>query len=273
MDTSCCRANHAIYIQSEDPIIAIDVGIHEAVHLLRENKYEAYDEEYLSEAVTVFSQLKYALPIKVPNKDIRYGCRSTFWDADEEFVQEHQEEILKEYADIALSIINYSEYSRNPSIILSSTIKKAEEDIKRVHGMLRILVYKKSLESIYGNGVILNKILLSDMAVENEKNLTEYERQFLTNKFYEDTVNEIYTGMFEKDINKFVINFPRTPYLNYYYDEDGEVNTFEQRFKKEYNKYFKELFEKHLPEMANIVVINLRKHADVNIPPVPKGYM
>lgn len=267
-----CEAKHSeMCIQSEDPLEAINIGIHEAVHLLRDNKYGEDNKRMLSEAVTVFSQLKYGVPIKNPNRDIRYGCRNTFMFADEEFVCEHETEILNEYADIALSIINYSQYSRNPA----SVLRVVGEEDKVIADIVRILLYRKSLASTYGNGVILNKTLLHDMVSDYENRLSEYDKQFLTNPFYEDTVNEIYASMFEKDLNKFVLDFHReiVPHFNYYYGANQEEDTFETRFKKEYNKYFQELFKNNLSEIANIIVINLRKHADANIPPVPEGYM
>ena len=105
-----------ICIEPYDSMEMLNVAIHEAVHLLpvlgnanMENTIQYSD--MLSEEITIFSQLKYALPLK--SGKVVHGTKVFFISYDDEIISQQIKSIQGEYADIAYSIVNYSDYDKN----------------------------------------------------------------------------------------------------------------------------------------------------------------
>lgn len=107
----------------------LNAAIHEASHLLSavgnsdiaNNSYNMPQSDVLSEEITVFSQLKYALPLK--SGKVLHGTKAYFIYSDLEKDRQKVKKIKEEYADIVYSVANYSDY--NESKILNNKIRKS----------------------------------------------------------------------------------------------------------------------------------------------------
>lgn len=242
---SCYASDHGyICIKSNDFIDAINGAMHEAAHmfpfvqnpLARDRLLDI--TENLSEEITIFAQLKYGLPMEIKDNDIRVGTRATFLFADDNFITKHIEEIQAEYADIVYSATNFSHYNKDN--LLSYT----GGGITYVDSVLRSSVFYKIQQKVPFDKAELN----------------ESDRAFLMNPVYRDTVNEIMPIFQPDSYNQWCTGYECYPYLY------GKTSA-------ECYEYIHALFDAHKEEIAISFFKNLKKYADKNIPPVPKGYI
>ncbi|MBO4707214.1 MAG: hypothetical protein J5594_01480 [Elusimicrobiaceae bacterium] len=248
---SCYTSNCGyICISADDFIYAINGAMHEAAHMFPyvhnpSAKGRILDiTGNLSEEITMFSQLKYGLPMKEESNNILLGTRATFIFADENFIKKHIEEILGgkellgEYADIVYSATRYSYYNKD------NLVNYKWRYTYYVDNVLRSAVFYK----------IQQKLPF------DKPKLEENERAFLMTPVYRDTLNEI-MPMFQPDsYNQWCSGYECYPYLY------GKTSN-------ECYEYIHQLFDAHKEEIATIFFKNLKKYADPNIPPVPKGYI
>lgn len=118
-----------ICIEPYNYMEVLNTSIHEAAHLLSavgdvnisKNNYNIQYSDFLSEEITIFAQLKYALPLKFGK--ILHGTRAFFILADEESVKQKIDHIKGEYADIVYPITDYSSYDENK--VLNTKIRKS----------------------------------------------------------------------------------------------------------------------------------------------------
>ena len=242
---ACYASDHGyICISANDFIDAINGAIHETAHMFPSvqnpfAKGRLLDtDENLSEEITIFSQIKYGLPMKIKDNDIRLGTRATFLFADENFIKNHTKEILDEYADIVYSATKYSYYNKDNLLNYTWHTKIV------VDSVLRSSVFYK----------IKQKVPF------DKAELDEYDRAFLMTPVYRDTVNEIMPIFRPDPYNQWCSGFECYPYL---YGKTSD----------ECYEYIHQLFDAHKEEIAIIFFKNLKKYADPNIPPIPKGYV
>ncbi len=216
-----CYADQVhICIEPYNYMEVLNVAIHEAAHILPAiiNKdIQPYD--ILSEEITTFAQLKYALPLK--SGKIVHGTKAFFIYSDKETNRLKINDIKGEYADIVYSAVNYSDF--NESTILNKKIRKS----RSVYKILQII-----FNGIDNNYLGKNYILNDD------------EIYYLQNPVFQDTKKDMENSLSPK-------------VLGYNYSKG----------------YLQKIFLDNEEEILSSFVKNLRKHADKNIPPVPKGYI
>ena len=216
-----CYAGQAhICIEPYNYMEIFNIAIHEAAHLLLalENK-NVQSADLLSEEITTFAQLKFALPLK-SGKTV-HGTKAFFIYSDKETNRLKINDIKGEYADIVYSAVNYSDF--NESTILNKKIRKS----RSVYKILQII-----FNGIDNNYLGKNYILNDD------------EIYYLQNPVFQDTKKDM-----ENSLSPMV--------LGYNYSKG----------------YLQKIFLDNEEEILSSFVKNLRKHADKNIPPVPKGYI
>ena len=247
----CMTSNRSyICISANDFIDAINGAMHEAVHMFPYvhnpfAKGRILDiTGNLSEEITIFSQIKYGLPMKESTNNILLGTRATFIFADENFIKKHIEEILGgeellgEYADIVYSATRYSYYNKD------NLLNYKWRYTYYVDSVLRSAIFYKIKQKVPFDKAELN----------------EYERKFLMTPVYRDTVNEIMPIFRPDSYNQWCSGYECYPYL---YGKTSD----------ECYEYIHALFDAHKEEIAIIFFKNLKKYADPNIPPIPKGYI
>ena len=241
---SCYASDASICISATDFIDAINSAMHEAVHMFPRvqksfSKVRKLDiTEHLSEQITIFSQIKYGLPMKETSNNILLGTRATFIFADENFIKKHIEEIFGEYADIVYSATKYSYYNKD------NLLNYKWHYTYFVDYVLRSAVFYKIKQKVPFAKAELNK----------------YEREFLMSPVYRDTVNEIMPIFQPDSYNQWCSGYECYPYLF------GKTSA-------ECYEYIHALFDAHKEEIAISFYKNLKKYADKNIPPVPEGYI
>lgn len=223
-----------ICIYAKDIVSAINSAIHETTHmLLVNNKYfigkKTEKPDILSEKATIFSQLKYALPLKINDENLLSGARANFRVANENFLRRYLDHLFREYVEFVPATTEYSEYSNNLTSILNLRCTEAMsvDDFLR-----RILSYKALAEYGYNT------------------ELTDIEADFIKNNVYKDTIDEVYDSIYADDLAKLKTKSEEEIYMESFI-----------------------LFEDNRLPIAKILFKNLKKYADPNIPPVPKGYI
>ena len=159
-----------ICIKPYNDMELFNVAIHEAAHILPYiNNQNTKTDETLSEEITIFAQLKYALPLK-SGKTV-HGTKAFFIYSNEKEKQKTND-IKGDYADIVYSATNYSNYDENK--ILNTKIRKPYS------------VYK-ILELIFNN--------IDDNYLGNHI-LNEDEIHYLQSPVFQDTKKEMESRIF-----------------------------------------------------------------------------
>ena len=118
-----CYADQVhICIAPYDYMELFNVAIHEASHILPYiGNQNIKNDETLSEEITIFAQLKYALPLKTGK--IVHGTKAFVVYSNDEAERQKINNIKVDYADIVYSVVNYSNYDENK--ILNTKIRKS----------------------------------------------------------------------------------------------------------------------------------------------------
>lgn len=226
-------SNGIISASNSDFITGVNVGIHEAAHLLPlvKNKSENGDirDAYMyPEEIAVFSNLKYGLPVRA-NNDIREGTRSYFMFANNAFIERNYTDILNEYSEVVYAAVNFSKYSADNFETYGPSMDAP------IRGTLSYLISDKVMENRFP---------------EDKEDLEYFNAIFLENPVFMSTVNEVVTTVINPKLN----NSPDNTSNGIYYYTENLIR------------------ENQLP-IARIFVKNLKKYADRNILPVPAGYI
>lgn len=221
-----CYANPSpIYICIEpfSEIEVLNLAIHEATHLLPavgKANVDMLSSDRLSEEITIFAQLKYALPVKLGK--LSHTTRTFFIFADEDTIRKNVDNIKAEYADIVYAATNYSNYDE--SNILNTKIRTS----RSVYQIIQLIF----------NGINNNYL-------KNHNNLNDDEIYYLQSPIFQDIKDDMENRLF--------------PNLS----EQDDYSS----------GYLQKILLDNEGEILFSFINNLRKYADKNIPPVPKGYI
>ena len=243
--SNACEAisDGTICVSSDDIIEAIDISIHEATHVLkfvekREQRNRTYQEtEFISEKNAILSQIWYGLPVKLSGDNILRGTRAWFQNKDKDFIEQHYEEILLEYAEIVLAI---SEYNRTPK--RDSHILVTVDDTSTISEVLSSLSF-----------IQISNDLLRQEYGHNSSDIDSGE--FVDVKFIQDY---IYKQMTAKTVEFFNSSF-----------SDKSVEEKIDNF----DNMFYEWFENNKIDIAKIIFDTIKENTPRNIYPIPQGYI
>lgn len=164
----------------------LNLAMHEAAHLLLaienanivDNNHNMQHSDILSEEITIFTQLKYALPLK--SGKILHGTKAFFIYSNEETENLKLKNIKGEYADIVYPVVNYSTYDKNK--ILNSKTRKS----RSVYQILQLIF----------NGINSNYL-------GKDFTLNEDEIYYLQSPVFQDTKkymeNDLFTNLSDYD--------------------------------------------------------------------------
>ena len=221
-----CYANPSpvyICIEPFSEIEVLNLAIHEATHLLPavgKANFDMLSSDRLSEEITIFAQLKYALPVK--SGKLSHTTRTFFIFADEDAIRKNADNIKAEYADIVYAATNYSNYDE--SNILNTKIRTS----RSVYQIIQLIF----------NGINNNYL-------KNHNNLNDDGIYYLQSPIFQNVKDDMENRLF--------------PNLSEQYDYSSG--------------YLQKILLDNESEILLSFINNLRKYADKNIPPIPKGYI